>query len=633
MLKSTRASNNITSGIYEDSIADGLYSILKWTCAINSVAKTASFKVDFYIRVTQAQYVQVQDTLDSTVTIYAGNDTNTAQTCDWYSSLKSNQFGSFSKQYLETGDYFVATTEYDNIPQFSIDDESVFPIILQAGRGPIITYFTGVGINGTHSMTAYPKIVLLEEDPTDGRSKLTTNATYIGDTASIAVTKKNSTYTDTIIYSIPGTAETGVVATLSSATRIYWAVPYSILNVIPAGTTQVECTLTCHTFTSSGDVVGVREYSITLLVNSNIKGPTFSPSIYDTNATTIALTGNRNNLVKYFSNAYVAMNATPQSGTTVVSRSITNAAQIVSAATATFNNVSSNVFMLKATDSRGVASSATATAPMVEYIKATCNLLVPAPDGNGDTNITIEGNYFNGSFGSQSNTLTVKYRYYKDGETAPGWITVAATIEGNRYAAYVDITGLDYTQVYHFEATATDKLMTAEAAEDVTGTPVFDWSATEFNFNVPVLFSKGFSSAENENLPSYGTWEPIANFDATNETALGSYFIIGNLILANFYYQGTLAENSPSSIYFTGLPYPAATSRRWQSGGGNCSGWTALTAGQTFTGWNIENNRIYGRTNPAGTTSAGASGFYIGAAAGTFYASGTIMYEIETGGN
>ena len=78
-------------------------------------------------------------------------------------------------------------------------------------------------------------------------------------------------------------------------------------------------------------------------------------------------------------------------------------------------------------------------------------MTVSNPTASGACTLTITGNYFNGSFGAPSNTLTVQYKI-----DCGSWTTATATKKGNTYTATVNLTGLDYTQTYTFQARAVD---------------------------------------------------------------------------------------------------------------------------------------------------------------------------------
>lgn len=220
--------------------------------------------------------------------------------------------------------------------------------------------------------------------------------------------------------------------------------------------------------------------------------PTISPTVVDSNSTTKALTGDANKLIRYHSNAAVAMNPTFKKGASVKTYKITNGDKSLSTASGTFNKVEKNSFAFSVTDNRGLSASQTITKTMVNYVHLTCNLEVNRPNALGEMTFKISGNYFNGSFGSVANALTLYYSMeYEGGGISAQQVT--PTLSGNTYSIEIPLTGLDYKKKYTFKAWAEDKLEEAETKEITTYTlPVFDWSSEDFNFNVPVTFSEGY---------------------------------------------------------------------------------------------------------------------------------------------
>lgn len=222
------------------------------------------------------------------------------------------------------------------------------------------------------------------------------------------------------------------------------------------------------------------------IVNAN---PTLNPTVTDSNSTTVALTGSSANLVKYYSNAAWAFNASALKGASITSYSLTNGSKSSTNSSGTFDNIESNSFVFTVKDSRGNQTSITRTPTMVDYVKLSTNLQVYV-DVAGTATLTIDGNYFNNSFGSQSNTLTVKYRYKTSGGSYGSWTTGTATKSGNTYHLTPAITGLDYRASYVFQVQALDKLMTATSPEIAAkALPVFDWWKDGFEFNVPVYIN------------------------------------------------------------------------------------------------------------------------------------------------
>ena len=225
--------------------------------------------------------------------------------------------------------------------------------------------------------------------------------------------------------------------------------------------------------------------------------PTLSPTAVDTNATTNALTGDANKIVKGYSVVNWTTGASAKKHATISSQSVTYGGKKVSGASGTITGASTGTFDFSVTDSRGNTATKKLTKTLIDYVKVSCVASPSIPTAAGDMTLKINGNYFNGSFGAVANTLTVKYKMAVNGGTYGDWQTATATKSGNSYSVNVSITGLDYQNSYSFIATASDKLSSATSEEKtVKATPVFDWGENDFNFNVAVNISPEDSDAE-----------------------------------------------------------------------------------------------------------------------------------------
>lgn len=316
----------------------------------------------------------------------------------------------------------------------------------------------------------------------------------------------------TITYSNPsGTAVTKIEACISFDGSVD-DIPYR--EISRTGTsytfnlTSAERT-TLHTLLDSGTTATVRFYIRTTVGTETLwhylskvltfvnYTPTLSPTVEDTNATTVALTGTKDTLVRYRSNALYKTNATGRKGATISDYLVEHGISYYYESD-TIEGVQGDTFYFTVTDNRGHSSSALVTKTLVNYVPLTCNLSVAIPTMSGTTTATVKGNCFYGKFGNhtnaKTNTLTVKYRYRSD-YSYSDWKTATATIASdNTYTYTFNISGLDYTKSYTFEAQAVDKLDTTYSAEyKISSSSVFDWSNVDFNFNVPVNFANGFT--------------------------------------------------------------------------------------------------------------------------------------------
>ena len=217
--------------------------------------------------------------------------------------------------------------------------------------------------------------------------------------------------------------------------------------------------------------------------------PTLNPTVVDSNSKTIALTGSNSKLVKYYSNAKVTFGANAVKGASLKSKKVTCGNKSLTA-DGTINGVENGKFSFSATDSRGNTTAKTVTKDMVNYVRLSCNVGDGVPDGEGTFALEVTGACFYGSFGAVDNALTVEYRYRVQGEETWGeWTAVDSVLPlGFTYLARARVEGLDYQATYQFQARATDKLETVTTPEKtVKSLPTFDWSGTDFNFNVPVV--------------------------------------------------------------------------------------------------------------------------------------------------
>lgn len=216
--------------------------------------------------------------------------------------------------------------------------------------------------------------------------------------------------------------------------------------------------------------------------------PTISPSVVDTNSTTINVTGNRSILVANQSTAQVTFNAAAKKYATIATRRLEHGAQVLNADGTL--SVTYHPFRFIVTDSRGNSVTQDANNTIVPYFNPTCSIGNNLPATDGTFSLVVTGLFYNGSIGKTSNSITVQYRMKPAGGSYGSWTNISAVSQsGNNYTATANLTGLDYRTVYTFQARAIDVLNTggvASAEKAVVSQPVFDWGKNDFRFNVPV---------------------------------------------------------------------------------------------------------------------------------------------------
>lgn len=258
-----------------------------------------------------------------------------------------------------------------------------------------------------------------------------------------------------------------------------------------ATTTSNSRTVKFYLVTVIGEVQYSSNITKTLsIVNAN---PTLKVVTGDSNSATISLTKDRNKrFVKYFSNLQYNASATAYKGATIVNQKVVVGSKTGTGSSGTINGIDSGTFIFSATDSRGNTTSVTIEGELVEYIKLTAALSVTIPTADGKATLTISGNHYNGVFDFDStvpNGLIVKYRQKIASGSYGDWITIPAQLNVNNhtYTANVALTGLDYMTTYTYQAKVNDALIELTTdPKPVRATPVFDWDANDFAFNVPV---------------------------------------------------------------------------------------------------------------------------------------------------
>lgn len=348
-----------------------------------------------------------------------------------------------------------------------------------------------------------------ELDQIPRASTISATDANVGSVSMIAVNRKSDSYTHSIKYtfgSLTGyvTADGGVS---SSEVKISQSnIGFTIPTTFFAQMTEVkskECTLTCTTYSGSTQIgdTSTAKFAVTV---SDANAPTVSGTIVDVNTTSKNLTGNASKLIRFVSTARCTITATAKNSATITEKKING--QTVTETTLDIANVEFGTIPFYAKDSRGFETTVNVSTDIVPYVVLTCNPRVVRTDqAAGNAKIYIDGNYYEGSFGSQSNTLTVEVSYNSGSSTVSVSVTPVIGSDGE-YSVEKEISGLDYEKTYTFTVTVSDKVSSVTKTVPLgRGIPVFDWGQNDFYFNVPVYMDGNL-------LKGLGT--PVDNGDA-----------------------------------------------------------------------------------------------------------------------
>lgn len=317
-------------------------------------------------------------------------------------------------------------------------------------------------------------------------SSVSCSTADIGSDATITINRASANFTHTLTYDFFGL--TGTIATKTTQTSVKFTLPKTFYEKIPNlkyGKGIIECT-TYNGNTEIGTSVAQMQ------ANCNVEEclPSIVVEAYDSNAVTVALTGNKSTFVKYYSNAAVTAHAVAKNSATIRSQSITIGGTTINKGSGTIYAVTDGVIKANVTDSRWFTNHTISVHTFIPYVKLTCLLQAGASSTSGVAQLKVSGNYWNGNFGATANTLTVQYRFKEQDGAFSDWITSSAAVtkSNNAYDTTINVTGLDYTKAYTFQARVMDKLATVESKEQTRKTqPIFDWGVSDgvadFNIN------------------------------------------------------------------------------------------------------------------------------------------------------
>lgn len=314
----------------------------------------------------------------------------------------------------------------------------------------------------------------------------------IGSASMIAVARKSTSYTHSIQYSfgalsgyVDGNGNAVGYEAKTAATSIAFNVPSSFYEQI-ATQRSAPCTLYCRTYLGDTQIGETQSCVFWAIAAESACAPQVIGAIEDANPSTIALTGNKYRLVRYVSNALCTISAVARNAAYITSKTIGGTP--VSGNTRTINAIDASSVMFSATDSRGYSTNTEVSIDMIPYIPLTCVASGKRDEPtDGTATISVKGNYYNGSFGAVSNSLTIQYK-----QSGGDWVSVRPTVNGNSYTVSIPLTGLDYTNTFTFVVRSTDAIGSVEQTVVINkGIPVFDWGENDFSFHVPVHIEAG----------------------------------------------------------------------------------------------------------------------------------------------
>lgn len=317
------------------------------------------------------------------------------------------------------------------------------------------------GVNSPWGQFVIPSGSFKVKLPTIPRaSTIGATGAYIGEGTTITVNRKTAGRTHSIAFQFGTqkgyiTPDGGISDTevIMDSLSISWIVPTAFYSEIP-NAKQGTCTLTITTYSGTTQIGEPQTGTFTVRADQEACAPLVSGTVTDANETTLALTGDPAALVRYRSTALCTISAEARNSAKISKRQING--KTVSGNTLSIPEVEISSVSFAASDSRGYSGAAQVDFELIPYVPLTNNAEATRVNIATRTSVlTLQGNYFNGSFGAADNALQLWYSV--DGGD---FVDVEAEISGNGYSATVEIADLDYTASHTVEVVASDLLDT-----------------------------------------------------------------------------------------------------------------------------------------------------------------------------
>ena len=297
------------------------------------------------------------------------------------------------------------------------------------------------------------KSASIDLTPIPRANTITASDAYIGGDMRISVVRKSASYLHTIEYAFGSLR--GTIADKSAASEYDFRIPDNWdMEMTKSKTAPI--TLTCITY--AGDTEIGRSTAKAQIQTDGTFAPQLTWNVVDINPATIALTGNAKRLIAGASTARATLGAVALRGATLSWLKING----VMARALEIPNAQNGAFTFAARDSRGWETSQAAILPVVPYIPLSSVIEVErGAQGSNALTVTIKGNYYNGSFGEEINTLSVQYK-----ADSGAWQTATPAISGNTYTATINLS-LDYQTAHGLYFRIFDKLNTLTPSQNI----------------------------------------------------------------------------------------------------------------------------------------------------------------------
>ena len=231
-------------------------------------------------------------------------------------------------------------------------------------------------------------------------SEINCSSPYIGDTATITISKKSSSFTSTIRYAFGNLNNTLVDKTYDTVISFNTNNIKSQLYAQIPNSKQGQGTMYCDTY-SGNTLIGTKSCSFYLYAKESDCKPDLTISAIDTNSDVTTLLGSNTKFLRYLSKPQVTLTPTAKYSSSIINQTISANNEYYYTLTHTFNTLENNVVTGYVRDSRGFTTTVELTLDMIDYIKLHINKLdISRPEGvSTEAFLNIDGAWYNGVIG------------------------------------------------------------------------------------------------------------------------------------------------------------------------------------------------------------------------------------------
>ena len=237
--------------------------------------------------------------------------------------------------------------------------------------------------------------------PTIARaSDISCSSPYIGDSATITISKKSSSFTSTIWYVFGNVTNTIATKTYDTVVAFNTSSVKSQLYAQIPNSQSGYGTMYCETF-SGNTSIGTKSCTFYLYAKESDCKPTLSISVVDTNSDVTTLLGSNTKFLKYLSKPQVTFTMTAKYSSSISSYTMGVDNKYYYTSPKTFDTIESNIITGYVRDSRGFTTNVSKTLDMVDYIKLHIDKFeVSRPEGvSTQAYLNISGAWYNEAIG------------------------------------------------------------------------------------------------------------------------------------------------------------------------------------------------------------------------------------------